>query len=142
MNKEHENRKKFKYILAPDFSLYSNYPKAYQMFNHWRKHAFSSLAQTYGVKVIPTLSWSTKDSFNWCFDGVERGSIVSISSVGSMNMEDSKNLFIEGFLKAMEVINPVKIIYFGIVPDELKVYEHLMIFKETYTQKLRKRDMI
>src|SRR5690554_4278003 len=40
--------KKFKYILAPDFSLYSNYPKAYQMFNHWRKHAFSSLAQTYG----------------------------------------------------------------------------------------------
>lgn len=29
---------RFKYVLTPDFSLYTDFPKALQIYNHYRKH--------------------------------------------------------------------------------------------------------
>ena len=29
---------KFKYVLTPDFSLYTDFPKPLQIYNHYRKH--------------------------------------------------------------------------------------------------------
>ena len=29
---------KFKYVLSPDFSMYTDYPKAMQMWKHYQKH--------------------------------------------------------------------------------------------------------
>lgn len=134
--------KKFKYILSPDFSLYLDYPKAYQHFNHWRKHALAAFYQAKGIKVIPSLSWSDQASFAWCFDGIERGSIVAVSSVGSMISKQAKEIFINGFKKAIEILDPFKIIYFGVLPDELNEYEHLIIYKKSYQEKFRERDVI
>lgn len=133
---------KFKYILSPDFSLYTDYPKAYQHFNHWRKHALAAFYQAKGVKVIPSLSWSDESSFRWCFDGIERGSVVAVSSVGSMNDKRAKEIFIKGFKKAIEILEPFKIIYLGILPDELNEYENLIVYKSSYQEKFRERDVI
>lgn len=134
--------KKYNYILSPDFSLYLDYPKAYQHFNHWRKHAISAFLQANGIKVIPTLSWSDEESFKWCFDGIEKGSIVAVSSVGSMKDELSKERFIKGFVKAIEVLEPIKIIYFGILPGELNCYQDLLVIKKSYTEKIKERGVI
>ncbi len=32
--------------------------------------------QHYGITIIPTVSWSTKDSFDFCFDGIPKGATV------------------------------------------------------------------
>ena len=81
---------RFRYVLTPDFSTYTDFPKAIQIYNHFRKHWIGAYLQEYGCRVIPTISWSTPDSYEWCFDGEPEGGTVAISSVGCMNSIDKK----------------------------------------------------
>ena len=54
-----EKLRKFRYVLTPDFSTYTDFPKAIQIYNHYRKHWVGAYLQEYGCRVIPTISWST-----------------------------------------------------------------------------------
>lgn len=83
----------FKCVFSPDFSTYTDFPKAIQIYNHYRKHWIGAYMQDHGIKVIPTISWSTPDSFDWCFDGEPSGGCVAVSSVGCMNSKARKELF-------------------------------------------------
>ena len=107
--------------MAPDFSLYSDFPKVVQMFNHYRKMWCAAYWQEHGIKVIPTICWSTPDSFEWCFDGIPKHSLVCISTVGGFgNHEDNKAARLEGYEKCLEVLDPSKILLFGTYPPEVK----------------------
>lgn len=64
---------KFTHVMSPDFSTYTDFPKAIQIYNHYRKHWVGVYLQMYGIDVIPTISWSDRDSFEWCFDGEPAG---------------------------------------------------------------------
>lgn len=46
--------------------------------------------QMYGIDVIPTISWSDRESFEWCFDGEPVDGAVAVSSVGVMNSKERK----------------------------------------------------
>ena len=67
-----EMLKKFKAVCSPDFSLYTDHPKAVQLFNHYKKHWLGAYWESKGIKVIPTICWSDSSSFEWCFDGEPR----------------------------------------------------------------------
>lgn len=110
----------FDYVLTPDFSLYLDYPKAIQIYNHYRKHWVGAYMQMLGIKVIPTIAWSDKESFNWCFDGEPEGGTVAVSSVGCMKNKDSKKLFIDGYKEMISRLHPETIIFYGGIPDECK----------------------
>lgn len=104
--------------MTPDFSTYTDFPKAIQIYNHYRKHWIGAYLQENGIKVIPTISWSTEDSFEWCFDGEPEGGTVAVSSVGCMNGESKKVLFLKGYQAMMEKLHPESIIFHGKVPKE------------------------
>ena len=108
----------FRCVLTPDFSLYTDFPKAIQIYNHYRKHWVGAYLQEAGVKVIPTITWSTPDSYEWCFDGEPVGGTVAISSVGCMKNPKSRELFVLGYREAVSRLRPEKIIFRGIVPPE------------------------
>lgn len=108
---------KFKYVMAPDFSTYTDFPMAVQIYNHYRKHWLAAFWQTHGIKVIPTISWSTEESFEWCFDGEPTHSVVAISTVGTQMSQNSKALFLNGYKKMMEVLKPKMIILYGSTPE-------------------------
>ena len=59
----------FKAAMTPDFSLFTDYPRAVQIYNHYRKHLIGAYWQSMGITVIPSICWSDHDSFEWCFDG-------------------------------------------------------------------------
>lgn len=112
---------RFKAVLAPDFSMYTDFPKAVQIFNHYRKMWCAAYWQERGIKVIPTICWSTPDSFEWCFDGIPRHSLICISTVGGFgNHEDNKAAWLEGYEKCLEVLDPTEILLFGTRPSEVK----------------------
>lgn len=48
--------RQFQYVLTPDFSTYTDFPKAIQIYNHYRKHWVGAYLQEYGCRVIPTIS--------------------------------------------------------------------------------------
>ena len=50
-------------VLSPDFSLYIDFPRAVQIYNHYRKHWLGAYWQEHGLNVIPTISWSDRISF-------------------------------------------------------------------------------
>ena len=70
----------FKAVCTPDFSTYTDFPRAVQIYNHYRKHWLGAYWQQNGITVIPTISWADRDSFAWCFDGEPVGGVVAVSS--------------------------------------------------------------
>lgn len=109
---------RFRYVLTPDFSTYTDFPKAIQIYNHYRKHWIGAYLQEYGCRIIPTISWSTPDSYEWCFDGEPEGGTVAVSSVGCMNNSVKKNLFLQGYREMVERLHPESIIFYGRIPEE------------------------
>lgn len=107
----------FKCVCSPDFSLFADYPKAMQIFNHYRKHWLAAYWQENGVKVIPTICWSTPDSFEWCFDGEPTHSCVAVSAVGTQLRKADKELFLLGYHEMMDRLQPETVLFYGRVPD-------------------------
>ena len=104
--------KKYKVVLSPDFSLFLDFPKSIQIFNHYRKHWVAKYWQDNGIKVIPTIAWSDEESFEWCFDGEPTHSIVAVSTLGCWSNAESKKAFMKGYEKMIEVLQPSKILIF------------------------------
>lgn len=110
----------YKYVMSPDFSLYTDFPVALQIYNHYRKHWLGAYMQEKGIQVIPTVCWSTPDSFSWCFDGEPEQSIVAVSSVGTQGSKERKGLFLNGYKEMVKRLKPETIIFYGNVPEECK----------------------
>lgn len=111
---------RFKYVLTPDFSLYTDFPKALQIYNHYRKHWLGAYWQMQGINIIPTICWSDQKSFEWCFDGEPTQSVVAVSSVGTQNNKEKKQCFLDGYHEMVGRLQPTQIIFYGRVPDECK----------------------
>ncbi len=112
--------KEFKCVLSPDFSMYTDYPKSMQLWKHYQKHWVGAYLEMNGIKVIPTIGWSDEESFKWCFDGEPRNSIVAVSSIGTQRYEESRVLFLKGFRKMIQKLEPTKVLFWGNIPEELK----------------------
>lgn len=109
---------KFRSICSPDFSTYTDMPMAMQIYNHYRKHWLAAYWQLHGITVYPTISWSTPESYEWCFDGEPVGGIVAVSSVGTQQQKESKRLFLQGYEEMMKRLSPKWVIFYGNVPEE------------------------
>lgn len=112
--------KAFGAALSPDFSLYMDFPKAIQIYNHYRKHWCAAYWQERGLTVIPTIAWSDKDSFEWCFDGEPQGGIVAVSNVGCMRSKATRQAFMEGYNEMLTRLQPSKILMFAQKMDDYK----------------------
>lgn len=92
-------------------------PKVLQMYNHYRKHWLAAYWQELGMTVIPTISWSTPDSFAWCFDGEPEGGIVAIGTAGTQGSKASRAAFLEGYDAMLARLHPREVLLFGKVPE-------------------------
>ena len=103
-------------VMTPDFSMFTDYPVAVQLYNHWRKHQLGAYWQSLGLTVIPSICWSDHDSYAWCFDGEPVGGTVAVSSVGTQKNPLARTLFLDGYEEMMRRLLPEKVIFFGDVP--------------------------
>ena len=72
--------------------------------------------QSKGLTVIPTISWSTPRSFDFCFDGVEKNATVAIGMIGC---KGNKTGFMRGYHAMLEKLKPTVIICFGTPFEEM-----------------------
>ena len=105
--------KEFAGALSPDFSIYLDYPISLQIYNTYRNRYCGAYWQSLGIKVIPTIGWSDENSFDFCFEGVEKGSVVAVGTVGVMNSENAKKLFLRRYNEMMKRLEPKKVIVYG-----------------------------
>ena len=69
--------------------------------------------QDAGLTVIPTLMWSTESSFDFCFDGIEPGGTVSVSTIGVKQDKESRKYFDLGMDEAIKRLHPSHIVVYG-----------------------------
>ena len=131
--------RQFPAVMTPDFSMYTDYPKAVQVYNHWRKHQLGAYWQWLGLTVIPTICWSDESSFDWCFDGEPVGGTVAVSSVGTQKNPAARQLFIRGYNEMLLRLRPARIIFFGDVPPECGgiIEHHDPFYKAVHARKRR-----
>lgn len=70
------------------------------------------------MSVIPTIAWSDKESYKWCFDGTPKHSTIAVSSVGTQNDNAAKAAFIDGWNECICRLEPETILFYGKVPEE------------------------
>lgn len=121
---------KFGCMLSPDYSMYLDFPKAVQVFNHYRKHWVGAYFQSKGVTVIPTIRWGFKDSYDWCFDGEPEGGIVAVSNVGVMNNKELREEFMRGYNEMLIRLQPKDILLFGHIFDDYKGNVHYIHYQQ------------
>ncbi|MFA5577642.1 MAG: DUF4417 domain-containing protein [Tissierellaceae bacterium] len=97
----------YKYVLTPDFSVRVDMPLPIQIYNIFRSRWCGAHWQNYNIKVIPTISWSDERSYEFCFEGIEKGSTVAISTLGCKKSEE---LFMKGYNAMLKAIEPELII--------------------------------
>lgn len=125
-------------IFSPDFSPYDTYPLALQLYNVYRNRWCGAFYQSLGANVIPTITWSGKRSFDFAFKGVEKGSTVTVSTVGLWMQKEYLKLFPEGYEIMMEEIKPEKVIGYGKPVEGLD--GNIEWFKSFAEERLRKID--
>jgi hypothetical protein len=111
--------RQYKQIMTPDFSMYTNIALALQVFNTFRTRWLGAYWQRNGLTVIPTVSWSDEWSYEFCFDGIEPGSVVALSTMGCM---DVKEPFMTGYIEMCKAIDPKLIICYAKPFEEMINY--------------------
>ncbi len=106
-------------MLSPDFSLWGDMPIAMQLWQVYRNRWMGRYWQERGLQVIPAISWSLPHDF--CYAGVEVGSIVAISTVGVKQNKEAQHLFHQGFDRMCEVLQPSAILCYGSVAVETHI---------------------
>lgn len=100
-------------ILSPDFSLYLDMPMPMKIWNIYRSRQIGQYYQSQGIKVIPTLSWAEKETFEFAFKGIPKGSIVSVSTIGVKRDEQALQIWQDGMDAMIKEIEPSVILVYG-----------------------------
>lgn len=100
-------------ILSPDFSLYMDMPMPMKIWNIYRSRQIGAYYQSKGIKVIPTVSWAEKETFSFCFQGIPKGSIVSVSTIGVKQDSDALEVWKDGMREMIQAVEPTTILVYG-----------------------------
>ncbi len=110
---------KFQCVGEPDLSLKVKYPLAIQISNTFKNHALAFHMQEHGIKILPSMSWSSTESYEFCFDGHEKGGAVIVSTIGTLRDERSSMYFKLGFQEMLKHISPDAVVLYGDTNDRL-----------------------
>lgn len=111
-----EKLKRYKAILTPDFSMYTEMAPVMQLYNTFRNRWCGAYYASKGIRVIPSVSWGNENTFEFCFDGIEKGSTVAVSTYmvsGHGNHKDQKEFFLKGYNEMISRFEPETIICYN-----------------------------
>lgn len=100
--------KQYRAIIMPDFSLWTDMPKAVQIYNRFRANQIARFYQDHGVTVIPSPAWGETESYTWCFDGMPAGGTFAICARGA-----DAELFSNGLAEFIRRCRPDNILALG-----------------------------
>ncbi len=116
--------RRFKAVISPDFSLYTDFPRALQILSCYRRQWCGAYWQEKGLTVIPDVVWGDKESYEFCFLGIPKHSTVAVSTVGvtlDKNWNDKgDSLFRDGYNEMLNRLEPTTIILYGSEIDGLE----------------------
>lgn len=121
MEKPGAHRKEHSKVYAstsPDFSVDSMHCySCLNITNILKSRIIASIWQNkYEERVILNLIWGGNDTYDMAFSNVEKGSVVSVSTVGVKDYE----VFYEGLRTAIDIISPEEICWYGRIIENIE----------------------
>lgn len=111
-----EKLKRYRAILSPDFSMYLEMAPVIQLYNVFRNRWCGAYFASKGIRVVPTVSWGDESTFDFCFEGIPKGSTVAVSTYmvsAHGNHADQKEFFMAGYREMLRRIEPERIICYN-----------------------------
>lgn len=105
--------KKCHAVIAPDLSQYAEMSAEERYLNAYINRAFARYLQQNGVTVIPNVTWSLPDSYDYSFIGIPKYAPIAINCKGILKHDLSKYLWYRGYEKAVSTLRPSLIIRYG-----------------------------
>ena len=105
--------KKYRAVLSPDFSMYIEMHPVVQLYNTFRNRWVGAYLANQNIKVVPSVSWGDESSFGFCFEGIEKGSAVAVSTYQAhahSTCNEQKEWFLKGYNEMLRRIEPSVII--------------------------------
>lgn len=129
--------KRFSGVITTDFSMYTDMPRAHQIYNCWRNRAMAYWMQSNGINIVPTICWSDAVSYDWCFEGLPKGGSVALSTNGCLSNIASEYYFICGYDEMIRRLEPESVLIYGRRPKNF--HDNRAYFIESYSQIMKKR---
>ncbi len=120
----------YDHVITPDFSIRPEMPLAVQMMATFKNRWVGAYWQSRELSVIPSVCWGGPDSFSFAFLGIERGSIVAISTWGCKRQ---KRRFMAGYNCMLQEIQPSAIICYDYPFDEME--GNIVYFPHRFSKK-------
>ena len=103
----------YRTVLSPDFSIYLEMDPIMQFYNVFRNRWCGAYWASKGIRVIPTVNLGDESTFDFCFDRIEEGGVVAVSTYMASardNRQNQKEWFMAGYNEMLRRIKPEKII--------------------------------
>ena len=118
-----ERLSRYRAVLSPDFSMYLEMAPVIQLYNTFRNRWCGAYWASKGMRVIPTVNWGDESTFDFCFEGIEKGSVVAVSTYMASEHDhrsDQKEWFMAGYNEMLQRIEPEKIICYNMPFPEMQ----------------------
>ena len=112
-----ERFSKYDCIIAPDFSTYTDMSLAHVIWNTYRNRLLVQMMQDYGITVIPNIMWGAEETFEFCFDGLPKHSVLAVESVGTTRDSGDRWLWAQAMRRAIEQLEPTGLVLYGTKPE-------------------------
>ncbi|MDR1101978.1 MAG: DUF4417 domain-containing protein [Clostridiales bacterium] len=111
--------KKYKGVISTDFSMYTPFTFTMQLWNVHRNRTIAYWLQQNGIEVIPNVRWGGIKTFDFCFDGIEKGGTVAIGTNGCISNRVDRIDFKNGLAEMMRQIEPETVVVYGTMPIDI-----------------------
>ena len=111
-----EKLSRYRAVLSPDFSMYLEMAPVMQIYNVFRNRWCGAYWASKGIRVIPSVNWGDESTFDFCFQGIEKGSTVAVSTYMASESEhhkEQKEWFMAGYNEMLRQIEPKRIICYN-----------------------------
>lgn len=131
-----ENLRRFRAVIGPDFSSYTDFPWACQVFNHYRRQWLERFWQDEGVAIIPDVQFGYDDdgaSFLYCLDGIPHGGMIATSTIGGLKNKRMREMWLERWRDVVEILRPRRVLLVGKMFEGIELPDGEIINLESNT---------
>ncbi len=111
--------KLFDGVITPDCTMAIGQSPCLQQANTYMNRAVGFYLQKNGIPVIPNVRWSDQSSFDYCFLGIPKNVIVSVSTHGCITSREEREMFRIGLATMLDTLHPKAVLVHGYMPDAI-----------------------
>lgn len=111
-------------VITPDPTMMIGRSRCRLAASTYMNRAIGFYLQRNGIPIIPNIRWGDESTYEFAFLGVQKNSMVCISTVGAIQRDAKtnnylRNCFKDGLRVMLDRLKPAKVIAYGLMPEDI-----------------------